>query len=230
MAAFSDYLESELLNHVFRATEYLKPTNISVVLTSDVAQDNDTGSTLPELPSGYNNGGNWQTTGYSRLSLGDPSVDGTGVWGNVGVDNTTAFVVDNGDEVGHSGYFYPLYLDEAAAESADTGNPQSTIPFTFSQFPGVNFYAPSELAVSGSATNTTSYELYDGNGFIKNNNQLIFGTALSEWGWVSGIAFVDNSVVGQGNMLMYSELSNPRYVYTGDNIKFDTKSLEISIS
>jgi len=230
MAAFSDYLESELLNHVFRGTSYTKPSNISVVLTTDVALDNDTGATLPEVPSGYDNGGNWETTGYLRLSLGDPATAGTGVWADVGVDNTTSFVVDNGNEVGHSGYFYPLYLDSAAALAADTGNPQSTVPFTFSQFPGVQFYAPSELAVSGSATNTSSHELYDGNGFIKNNNQLVFGTALSEWGWVSGIAFVDNSVIGQGNMLMYSELSNPRYVYTGDNIKFDTKSLEISIN
>ena len=230
MAAFSDYLESQLLNHVFRATSFTKPTNISVVLTTGVAQENDTGATLPEVPSGYDNGGSWQTTGYARLSLGSPTNDGTTVWGDVGVDNTTAFVVDNGDEASHSGYFYPLYLDSAAALAADTGNPKSTVPFTFSQFPGVQFYAPSELAVSGSATNSTSYELYDGNGFIKNNNQLVFGTALSEWGWVSGIAFVDSSTIGNGNMLMYSELSNPRYVYTGDNIKFDAKSLEISIN
>ncbi len=231
MAAFSDYLEAQLLNHIFRSTTLTKPTNVSVALTGDVSLDNDTGATLPELPSGVDNGGIFTTTGYSRLSLGSPSVDGTTVWGDVGTDNTTAFVVDNADTPNASGYFYPLYLDEAAAVAADNGNPQTATPFTFSEEqPGTTFYGPSNLVVSGSATNETSYELYEGNGFIKNNNQLIFGTALSDWGWVSGIAFVDSNVQGQGNLLMYSELTNPRYVYTGDNIKFDTKSLEISIS
>jgi len=231
MAAFSDYLEAQLLNHIFRADSFTKPANVSVVLTGEVAQDNDTGSTLPELPSGIDNGGNFTTTGYTRLSLGSPSSDGTTVWGDAGVDATTAFVVDNYDTPNASGYFYPLYLSEAAAVAADNGNPQTATSFTFSEeHPGTTFYGPSNIVTSGSATNDTTYELYEGNGFIKNNNQLIFGTALSDWGWVSGIAFVDSNVYGQGNVLMYSELTNPRYVYTGDNIKFDAKSLEISIS
>ena len=230
MAAFSDYLEAQLLNHIFRATSYTKPSNVSVALTGEVAKDNDTGATLPELPSGVDNGGSMSSTGYARLSLGSPSSDGTTIWGDVGTDNTTPFVVES-EEVSHSGYFYPLYLSEAAAISADTGNPQSATPFTFSDtHPGTTFYGPSEIVTSGSMTNNTNYEPYEGNGFIKNNNQLIFGTALSDWGWVSGIAFVDNTAHGQGNMLMYSELTNPRYVYAGDNIKFDAKSLEISIS
>ena len=229
MAALSDYLESQLLNHIFRASNFTKPNNVSIALTTDVSKDSDDGSTIPEVPSGYDNGGQFQTTGYSRLNLGDPSSDGTTVWGEVGVDNTTAFVVDNGTEVNHSGYFYPLYLDQSAAESADTGNPQSAVSYSFTKFPGVTFYSPAEITTSGAAENTTSYEEYDGNGFIKNNSQVVFGTALSDWGWVSGIAIVDTSVHGNGNVLMYSELTNPRYVYTGDNIKFDAKSLEISL-
>lgn len=230
MTAFSDYLEGQLLNHIFRSDSFQKPTNMSVVLTGDVSKDNDTGSTLPEIPSGIDNGGTMTTTGYARLSLGDPSLDGTNVWGNVGTDNVSAFVVES-EEVGHSGYFYPLFLDEPAAIAQDTGNPQTAVEFEFSDtHPGVVFYGPSNVVASGSATNETNYEMYDGNGFIKNNDQLIFGTALSDWGWVSGIAFVDSNMHGQGNLLMYSELTNPRYVYTGDNIKFDSKSLEISIS
>ena len=230
MTAFSDYLEAQLLNHIFRTASFQKPANVSVVLTGDVSKDNDTGATLPEIPSGIDNGGIMTTTGYSRLTLGNPSVDGANVWSDVGQDNISAFVVES-QEVGHSGYFYPLYLDSASAIAQDTGNPQTAIEFGFDDtHPGVVFHAPSNVVASGSATNETNYEMYDGNGFIKNSDQLIFGTALSDWGWVSGIAFVDSNVQGQGNMLMYSELTNPRYVYTGDNIKFDSKSLEISIS
>ena len=229
MAALSDYLESQLLNHIFRATTISKPSNVSVALTTSVSNDADTGATLPEVPAEFDNGGVNTTTGYSRLNLGDPATQGTTVWGDVGVDNTTPFVVDNGNEPSHSGNFYPLYLDQAAAVSADTGNPPTAVEYTFSKYAGVSFYGPAEIVVSGAAENNTQFELYDGNGFIKNNNQLVFGTALSDWGWVSGIALIDSSVQGEGNVLMYSELSNPRYVYTGDNIKFDAKSLEISL-
>lgn len=229
MAALSDYLESQLLNHLFKSATLSKPTNISIALTTDVGRDNDTGATLPEVPSGYDNGGTFTTTGYARKSLGDPLTQGDTVWSNVGTDDTTAYIVDNGTEVGHSGYFYPLYLNQTTAQNADTGNPKTATSYTFSQFPGITFYGPTAVVTSGAADNTTSYPLYEGNGFIKNNSQIIFGTALSDWGWVSGIAIVDNASHGNGNVLMYSELSNPRYVYTGDNIKFDTKSLELSL-
>lgn len=229
MAALSDYLESQLLNHLFRANTINKPGNISVALTTSVGKDSDTGATLPEVPADFDNGGVTTTTGYSRLNLGNPATTGNTVWGEVGVDNTTAYVVDNGNVPSHSGNFYPLYLDEAAAIAADTGNPPTAIEYSFSKYDGVQFFSPAELSVSGAAENTTQYEIYDGNGFIKNNDQMVFGTALSDWGWVSGIALIDSSVQGEGNVLMYSELSNPRYVYTGDNIKFDSKSLEISL-
>lgn len=73
------------------------------------------------------------------------------------------------------------------------------------------------------------YEDYNGNGFIKNGTQFIFDTALEEWGWISGVAIVDSAEYGSGNVLMYSKLTNPRYVYVGDNIKFDVNSLEISL-
>jgi hypothetical protein len=79
------------------------------------------------------------------------------------------------------------------------------------------------------ATNP-GYTTYQGNGFIKNSTQIVFPTALTDWGWVSGIAIVDTSNYASGNLLMYAKLDNPRYVYTGDNIKFDSNSLEISLN
>lgn len=66
-----------------------------------------------------------------------------------------------------------------------------------------------------------------GSGLIKNTNTFIFGTALLDWGWVSGIAIVDSGEYGTGNMIMYSELGNPRVVYQGDAPKFDSTKLEI---
>ena len=61
-------------------------------------------------------------------------------------------------------------------------------------------------------------------------SQIIFQPAFRDWGFVSGVAVIDNSTFGAGNLLMYAQLRNPRYIYTGDQIKFDVRSLEISLT
>ena len=71
MAALSDYLESGLLNHVFRGGTFAKPGNVSLALTSGIPQDSNTGATIPEIPSGINGSG----TGYARIDLGAPADD-----------------------------------------------------------------------------------------------------------------------------------------------------------
>lgn len=76
MAALSDYLESGLLHHLFLGTSFPKPTNISIALCSGVPKDSDTGSTIPEVPTGINS----NLTGYSRIDLGDPLEDGNTNW------------------------------------------------------------------------------------------------------------------------------------------------------
>ena len=149
MAALSDYLESGLLNYVFRGGTFAKPSNISLALTSGVPQDSNTGATIPEIPSGINGSG----TGYARIDLGAPA------------DNKWTY---------------------------------------------------------------TEARFLAGSGEIKNSGQLIFNTALLDWGWVSGIAIMDHSGHGSGNLLMHSQLDTPRLIYTGDNAKFDTETLEIS--
>lgn len=227
MAALSDYLESGVLNHLFRTTPLSKPSKIAIALTSDVAKDSNDGASIPEIPTQSNIG----STGYDRVDLGDPSQNGNSKWNDTGVDEQTAFAIYS-EQVNHSGYFYPLYLTEAAAEAADTANganPADAEEYTFDQFGSTIFYAPKTLDASGVATNP-GYLTYDGNGFIKNSSQIVFDTALSDWGWVSGIAILDNEIHGSGNLLMYAELNNPRYVYTGDSIKFDINALEISLN
>jgi hypothetical protein len=220
MAALSDYLEGQLLNHVFRDESFPKPTQIAIALTSGVPLDSDTGETLPELPSGVGD----VDTRYRRIDLETPSNND---WFGVGVDSGTSYTVyQDTDNVATSGYFYPLYLEEADAR-ADSST-QTANTHTFDEFPGVNFYAPvskEQLA----QTSNPGHDVYEGNGFIKNKSQIIFNSANTDWGWVSGIAILDSSEYGSGNMLMYAQLTNPRYVYTGDNLKFDVKSLEICL-
>ena len=236
MAALSDYLESGLLNHIFRNTPFPKPSSIAIALTSGVPLDSDSGSTMPELPSGVARGNNFVTTNYKRINLFNPATSGDTIWNAVGKDDLTAYSVygtsSSGASIGVSGYFYPLYLNQQTAQNADsnnTGQAQGfSLSFRFSDFPNVLFHAPESLKQSGVAVNP-GYTQYEGNGFIKNANQIIFDTAFTDWGWVSGVVVMDTTQYGSGNMLMYAKLQNPRYVYAGDNIKFDTNSLEISL-
>lgn len=166
MAALSDYLESGVLQHIFRGIDFQKPSGISIALTSGVPQDSDTGKnlstggTLQELPSGIGA----DLTGYSRIWLGIP--------------NDTTHGKASGD------YFWTHHPDDIGV----------------------------------------------GSGLIKNTNQMIFETALLDWGWVSGIAICDSGGWGVGNLLMHSQLDNPRFIYQGDTVKFDTTTLQISFS
>jgi len=52
MGSFSDYLENELLDHVFKVGSWSSPTNIYIALCKSTIEDNDTGSTLPTEVSG----------------------------------------------------------------------------------------------------------------------------------------------------------------------------------
>lgn len=63
-------------------------------------------------------------------------------------------------------------------------------------------------------------------GVVGNSSSITFNTALTDWGWVSGVAICDSGV--NGNLLMYAALGNARLVYMGDSVKFDTDTLQIS--
>lgn len=218
MAALSDYLESGLLSHIFRNTAFARPSTIAIALTSGVPIDSDSGETIPELPSGVFSGFDFVNTGYKRISLGPPASSGDSTWNQVGVDTITAYSVSGSKHDNTKGYFYPLYLS-----SSQTNN----IGVSFKEFPSVLFFAPAGF--QSGVSSKSNYPDYEGNGFIRNKNQIVFDTATTDWGWVSGIAIVDSGVVGKGNLLMYAPLANPRYVYRGDNIRFDVNSLEISL-
>lgn len=152
MAALSDYLESGLLNHVFRNESFPKPSAIAIALTSGVIKESDTGATIPELPTGINGTG----TGYARILLDKTSESGNNYW----------------------------------SFSAD--------------------------------------DLSAGSGLIKNAANRVFNTALLDWGRISGIAILDSGVYGEGNLLMHSPVDNPRTIYEGDGVVFNTETLQIS--
>lgn len=218
MAALSDYLESGLLSHIFRNTAFPRPSTIAIALTSGVPIDSDTGESIPELPSGVFSGLDFVSTNYNRIPLGPPASSGDNTWNQVGFDSITAYSVSGTRHDNNKGYFYPLYL---------SSTPTNNIGVSFKEFPSVLFFAPANFQSGVSIK--SNYTEYEGNGFIRNKNQIIFNTASTDWGWVSGIAIVDSGVVGKGNLLMYAPLANPRYVYRGDNIRFDINSLEISL-
>ena len=52
MGSFSDYLENEILDHVFKTGAFTQPTNLYVALCKSTVEDDDTGSTLPSEISG----------------------------------------------------------------------------------------------------------------------------------------------------------------------------------
>lgn len=67
-----------------------------------------------------------------------------------------------------------------------------------------------------------------GSGVITNSDVINFGTALVDWGAVSGIAITDHKEWGSGNLIMQSTLDNPRVVYQGDSLRFDAGTLKIN--
>ena len=81
---------------------------------------------------------------------------------------------------------------------------------------------------------TIKEDFETGSGTIRNSGQIVFNTALLDWGWVSGIAICDAQYVNTdesnspGNVLMHAALDNPRIIYAGDNVKFDYNKIEIS--
>lgn len=83
-------------------------------------------------------------------------------------------------------------------------------------------------ATSGNAF--WSYSTTDhaaGSGVIKNSVVVTLDTALVDWGYVSGVALVDDFRIGSGNVLIKGELEHPRIVYMGDALRYPVGELRI---
>lgn len=98
--SFTDFLENELLDHVFAAAAYTAPTDIYVGLSTTTPNDDGTNITEPAGGNGYarvqktNNLTNWPAA-TGGLKENGTSVDfptATGAWGTV----THFFLADAG--------------------------------------------------------------------------------------------------------------------------------------
>ena len=96
------------------------------------------------------------------------------------------------------------------------------------QFLGDPTAEPTTTVPGKDAWTYSSDDHAQGSGLIKNAGNIVFDTALVDWGIVSGIAVVDSGEYGVGNLLMHATLDNPRSIYKGDSVKFDMSSLQIS--
>jgi hypothetical protein len=77
-----------------------------------------------------------------------------------GVGPYYLFGTDNGTMGAGKGYYYPLYLTEAAAVAADTASNPSSHTHTFTEYPGVTFYMPSAIQ-NHAKTTLGTYNLTD---------------------------------------------------------------------
>ena len=74
MSALSDYVESGLLDHIFRGGSFPKPSYLSIALCSGTPLDNQSGVDMGELPQFYSD--ETTSTGYDRIQIGPPADSG----------------------------------------------------------------------------------------------------------------------------------------------------------
>lgn len=139
MAAMSDYLEKQLINHIFRSTAYGQPLNISIALCTDAPVDSDTGDLTGKEVSALD---------YVRISLSPLDTN----WSDVTVDGTTFNLI-----------------------------------------------------------------------------AITWPAAASNWGTIGWVAIVDNSTIGNGNLLFHGAIDNPQAVDVGGVFQFSINQLGIQI-
>lgn len=232
MAALSDYLESIILNFIFRGGTFTKPSNVSVALLNEVPKDNDDGSTMAEVLNFITNeAGAEVSTQYARASLGDPSENGNTKWSDVGDDPSSVYYTHT-ENLPASGFYYPLYLEESRAVQASDGNGVES--YVFPEHPATTFYKPLNVGAINATTNPDPdeiiYRFYDGNGFIQNKSNITFEQAgKGGWGTIKAVALMDSDTYGEGNILMYAPLEVEKSVGEGDIVQFIPSQLEISL-
>jgi len=117
--SFSDYLELEILDHVFLTGSYAQPSNIYIALCKSTIDDADTGSTLPSEVSGGSYArkscGTWDTAsaGSTKNGVAITFTQATAQWGTV----TDFAVVD-----ASSGGNVLAYAKLTTAKSIATGD------------------------------------------------------------------------------------------------------------
>jgi len=87
--SFSDFLEKELLDHIFLVGAFSAPTTIYIALTKSTIDDADTGSTLPSEVSGgayaRKSCATWDTAsvGSTKNGVAITFAQATAPWGTI---------------------------------------------------------------------------------------------------------------------------------------------------
>jgi len=87
MTALSEYLQSRVQKAFFHGETLTLPSNISIALTSDPAEDHQDGSSIPEIPQSVTVSGTDYDTGYKRINVCTPQINGSDNWSYVGSGN-----------------------------------------------------------------------------------------------------------------------------------------------
>lgn len=140
MAAMSNYLENQIIKHVFRTGSYTKPSELAIALVTVSVTESDDGSTITEVGNSNN---------YSRVTVGPSDSDWT----------------------------------------APTG----------------------------------------GNGATDNVAAITFPQASGSWGTIVGIAILDSSTHGSGNILFYGDLTVSKTITIDDTLSISSGDLDVSI-
>lgn len=110
----------------------------------------------------------------------------------------------------------------AASVLVDSGNGSAGI----GELANANgYYRPNVPPLDANWANTNNV-----NGLTSNSSDITFPTATASWGAVSGVAIIDASGYGAGNMLLYGMLSSAKTVGTGDTFKFTAGNLTITFA
>jgi hypothetical protein len=82
MSAMSNYLEGEIIKHIFRTGSFTKPTTLGIALVTTAVVDSDTGSTIAEVTN---------ANAYARQTLNPLDANWSAPsGGNGATDNVTA--------------------------------------------------------------------------------------------------------------------------------------------
>ncbi len=128
MSAMSNYLEGEIIKHIFRTGTFTKPSVIAIALVTASVTDSDTGSTITEVadsngyerqtlnPSDSNwsapTGGNGATDNVSAITF----PQATGSWGTV----TGVAILDSATHGSGNLLFYGTLADSKVINNGDT--------------------------------------------------------------------------------------------------------------
>jgi hypothetical protein len=199
-AALTNYLENRIVDHLFRATAFTAPTTIAIGLiratrgtwaASTVYAVNDT--IIP-------------TSANGRLYRAT-AVAGTGT---SAASEPTWPTTAGGTVIDNAGANQITWTEQTIALEAGTitevANAGAYARVTLN--PSVSNWKGTGNETAGASAGTS--------GTAKNNLAITFAAPTANWGLIFGFFLVDSATHGAGNILIWSALTTPKNVNSGD--------------